>query len=130
MSDMRINFLHAPVDQTGFSALGNGQAPSQAAPANPPGVGRAESAALEKSLLPKEGVEPLDAAAAAIQKFMPSTGPDTRLRITQDSATGLFVYQSVNPMSGEVVSQYPSEDIMKFISYFRDQEGIVIDKSI
>lgn len=129
MSDMRISFSSPPVDQTGFSALGSMQAPPQAAPVNPPGVRRGEGGAPDTSL-PSGSAEPLDVAAAAIEKFMPRTAADTRLRITQDSDTGLFIYQSVNPVSGEIVSQYPSEDVMKFISYFRDQEGIVVDKSI
>ena len=41
----------------------------------------------------------------------------TRLRISQDEALGIFVYQSVDPVSGKVMEQYPSEERLKQLNY-------------
>ena len=73
--------------------------------------------------------DPLERAAEAIEEFIPQDQrlPNTRLRINQDEASGQFVYQNVDNESGEVVRQFPSEEILEFLSYYRDLEGIVVD---
>ncbi len=53
-----------------------------------------------------------------------------RLRIEEDEASGLFVYQFVDKTSGEVVRQFPAEEILKLITRIRKAEGIVLDESI
>jgi flagellar protein FlaG len=43
-----------------------------------------------------------------------SAGPaDLRLVIEDDKAAGCFVYMTVNPITGEVVSQVPREQLLK-----------------
>ena len=49
--------------------------------------------------------------------------------LKKDKGTNLFVYKAINPKNGEVVNQYPSEEILKFISYFRSTEGLAVDQS-
>jgi flagellar protein FlaG len=72
--------------------------------------------------------DPLELAAEKLQAFIPDGQimPNTRLRINQDDS-GLFVYQNIDNESGEVVRQYPSEEILEFLSYYREAEGIVVD---
>jgi uncharacterized FlaG/YvyC family protein len=41
----------------------------------------------------------------------------TRLRISQDEKMGVFVYQSVDPSSGEVKAQYPSEERLRELAF-------------
>lgn len=41
----------------------------------------------------------------------------TRLRISQDEKMGVFVYQSVDPSSGEVKGQYPSEERLRELQF-------------
>lgn len=43
----------------------------------------------------------------------PSAGPDLRLNIVHDPASGLFVYKFVDPTNGKVVVQLPDEEIVK-----------------
>lgn len=62
-----------------------------------------------------------------LNKYVPQDLPNTRLQIVHDDGTGQFVYKAVDQDSGEVVRQYPSEEILKFISYYREQEGLLVD---
>ncbi|GHF29567.1 hypothetical protein GCM10017044_26050 [Kordiimonas sediminis] len=75
--------------------------------------------------------DPLEAAAEKIQEFIPEgrIAPNTRLRIDQDDS-GMFVYQSVDKDSGEVLNQFPSKEILEFLAYYRDAEGIVVDDEV
>lgn len=77
--------------------------------------------------------DPLEQAAEAIEEFIPEFEqvPNTRLRIDKDDETGRFVYYSVDDESGEVLRQFPPENILKFLSYYRGlEEGLVVDDTI
>jgi uncharacterized FlaG/YvyC family protein len=53
-----------------------------------------------------------------------------RLRIDQDEETGRVVFQSVNRETGEVISQFPPETVLRLISSIREAEGIVLDATV
>tara|TARA_B100001939_G_scaffold201813_1_gene173410 strand:+ start:7457 stop:7912 length:456 start_codon:yes stop_codon:yes gene_type:complete len=75
----------------------------------------------------------LNAAEEFINKSLPSKPPQTRLRINQDDATGVFVYQGVDVNSGEVVKQWPADEILKFLAFYHEKEGaegIVLDVDV
>lgn len=76
--------------------------------------------------------DPLEQAAEALEEFIPEFEqvPNTRLRIDKDDDTGRFVYYSVDDESGEVIRQFPPENILKFLSYYRGLEGLLLDDSI
>ncbi|WCL53071.1 flagellar protein FlaG [Gimibacter soli] len=76
-----------------------------------------------------EKKDPLQKASETLESFIPDAEfiPNTRLRIDRDDTTGLFVYQSVDNDSGEVRRQFPAEDILKFLSYYRELEGLAVD---
>lgn len=59
-----------------------------------------------------------------------ATGPDPvdlRLVIEEDQATGSYVYKTVNRVTGEVLQQFPREDILKLHNAERYAAGTVID---
>jgi flagellar protein FlaG len=133
MSDMTINISVTPVDQTGHLSLVKPQAP--AIPPVSQGASPASAAITQASrdnsgngAVPQGITGSLEKAAAEVEKYLPKAPPGTQLRIEKDNGTGLFVYQSVNAKSGEVVAQYPTEQILKFVSFFRAKEGIAVDQ--
>jgi hypothetical protein len=72
---------------------------------------------------------PLDmqrAAPAPVAEAKPQVqpAPATRLSVALDSETGTFIYRSVNETDGEVVWQWPSEQVMRVIQYFRRIESL------
>ncbi|WP_417317859.1 flagellar protein FlaG [Emcibacter sp.] len=72
----------------------------------------------------------LKAAEEIINASLPQDPPDTRLRIDKDDATGVFIYQGIDKDSGEVVHQWPADEVLKFLAHHREQEGaegIVVD---
>lgn len=62
-----------------------------------------------------------------IAHYVPKDLPNTRLQIERDEGSGLFIYRAIDKDTGEVVRQYPTDEILRFISYFRESEGLVVD---
>ncbi len=66
-----------------------------------------------------------------IDASLPNKPPGTKLRIALDDSSGKFIYQGVDINTGDVVTQFPSEEILKFIAFNRERdgvEGIVVDE--
>ncbi len=75
----------------------------------------------------------LKAAEKFIDASLPSKPPGTRLRINLDDGSGRFVYQGIDINTGDVVTQFPSEEILKFVAFSREREGlegIVVDEEV
>lgn len=72
----------------------------------------------------------LEDIARELDRYVPKEIPSSRLQIEHDDASGLFIYRSVDQRSGEVLKQYPTEEMVKFISFYREREGLVVDDNI
>ncbi|MCF8473604.1 MAG: flagellar protein FlaG [Emcibacter sp.] len=75
----------------------------------------------------------LQAAEKFIDASLPSKPPGTKLRINVDDGSGRFVYQGIDVNTGDVITQFPSEEILKFVSFIREREGlegIVVDEQV
>lgn len=71
------------------------------------------------------------AAEKLIEASLPSKPPGTKLRIDVDDGSGRFVYKGIDIKTGDVVVQFPSEEILKLIAFNRERdgvEGIVVDE--
>jgi flagellar protein FlaG len=87
----------------------------------------AAQAVNDQRMQPLKGEEGVSKLAEELEHFLPMDLPNTRLQIDQDGNSGKFVYKAVDQDSGEVVKQFPSEDILRFISFYREREGLVVD---
>ena len=77
--------------------------------------------------------ETLDRVASLLDEFVPGGGGDevvTSMQISKDDDTGRFVYKSVDVETGEVVRQFPPEEVLNFISRFREAAGLLIDGEV
>lgn len=92
----------------------------------------ASSGAGFEGLVPKATQDPFELAAEVLEEFIPEEElvSNTRLRIDKDDETGRFVYYSVDDESGEVIRQFPPENILKFLSYYRGLEGLLLDDTV
>lgn len=52
---------------------------------------------------------------------------DLRLVIEEDSASGSYVYKTINRRTGEVLQQFPRADVLKLQEETRYAAGTVID---
>ena len=70
-------------------------------------------------------------AEALIEQSLPKKPPNTKLRIDLDDTTGRFIYQGVDVSTGDIVTQFPADEVLRFLSYYREKEGlegIVVDE--
>ena len=72
----------------------------------------------------------LESLARELDKFIPDAQSNTKLRIDKDESTGKFVYKGVDPDTGEVVRQFPAEDVLAAIRGFREVAGLVVDGEV
>lgn len=86
-----------------------------------------------ESLISGNVADFIQEAEKFIDASLPSQPPGTKLRIALDDGSGRFIYQGVDINTGDVVSQFPSEEILKFIAFNRERdgvEGIVVDEEV
>lgn len=55
---------------------------------------------------------------------------NTRLSISYDEKIGKFIYRAVDPLTGEVVKEYPSEEVRDRMARLHAAAGVAVDKSI
>jgi len=51
---------------------------------------------------------------------------ETRLVIEQDQASGIFIYKTINPLTGEVVRQLPREEVLRMKDAGQYEAGSVV----
>ena len=82
--------------------------------------------AVSQKLQQSQAKAPVDRKdkGSAVDDFLKNLKSATmRLRISQDDALGIFVYQSVDPVSGKVTEQYPSKERLKQLAYLATLES-------
>ena len=68
--------------------------------------------------------------AAPVEKPAMADGPqpgDLRLVIEQDSKTGTYVYKTVDRRTGDILQQFPREDVLRFKQAEHYDPGEVFD---
>ena len=75
---------------------------------------------------PDRLVEFARSVGAALGDQLPA---NTRLQILQHEETGRFVYRAVDVETGEVVRQYPPDEILRMLAYWHDLKGMAVDTS-
>ncbi len=91
----------------------------------------APAAAARPAIAPPEG--PPSEAVAALERTLRALTPKlmnsaTRLSIDKDQATGAFIYRAIDRETGDVVHQYPDEDMLAVIRFMREYDGMMVDQ--
>lgn len=71
--------------------------------------------------------DPLDLASRRLGRLFSDRFSRLKLQIEHDENAGRFVYKVVDRQSGEVEDQFPAEEMLKILAYYRQLEGIVVD---
>lgn len=50
------------------------------------------------------------------------------LRIEEDQATEKFIYKSIDRETGEVLNQWPSEEVLRMARFLRQLQGTIVDE--
>jgi hypothetical protein len=74
-------------------------------------------------------------AQAATSPGTPDPGPaqparEMQLEITRNDAIGAFIYTLIDKKSGEIVRQWPTEQMVKMREYFAERGLQMLDKTI
>ncbi len=64
------------------------------------------------------------------QEIAALTPENTRLSIVRDETTGRYVFKSVDQNTGEVIQQYPTEQMLTQIARLRQIVGLTVDKDV
>jgi uncharacterized FlaG/YvyC family protein len=82
----------------------------------------------QTNLTPDQRVAELEKAVEnLIKKGLPS---NSKLQISQDKESGAFVYRSIDPDTGEVIRQWPPEQLLKLRESLHEMEGLLVDKTV
>lgn len=80
--------------------------------------------------LPAGGVSvsarPVPAAGEAPKAVGPQPG-DLRLVIEEDATTGTFIYKTVDRRTGDILQQFPREDVLRFKQAEHYDPGEIFD---
>ena len=68
-----------------------------------------------------------EAVEKLIRRSLPS---NSKLQIEQDRDTGAFIYRSVDPETGEVLRQWPPEQLLKLRESLTEIEGLLFDTQV
>ena len=115
----------SPSDQTSRPDANDRPAPSNADPRSIEGSRQAE-AGLSADNLPEDPV----ARAEKVINDVVSELLGRKLRINRDEDSDRFVYQSIDRDTGDVLRQFPPEEILEILGKFRAPEGIVLDDEV
>jgi flagellar protein FlaG len=111
-----------------------------ASPSADPSSGRAKAAArraieAERSERRKEARDDAprtERGRDELFKRLGVAGPnfDARLSIVQDDVTRDFVYRILNTQTGEVVRQFPKEEMLELLRFLSEKQGLVVDRQV
>ena len=84
----------------------------------------AEAANASSGVVPVEAKPAAKAEAPMPVEPVVQVEPSTRLTITKDETANTFVYRSISAETGEVVWQYPVEQVLRMAHRLRELEGL------
>jgi uncharacterized FlaG/YvyC family protein len=120
--------------------IGTSQSRPQASPILPGAVNPASNlapdqrvdalhAAVEGSIKKKQP-DPKELQAAVEKLIKKSLPGNTKLQIEHDKKTGTFIYRSIDRETGEIVRQWPPEELVKLREYLKEMEGLLVDRQV
>ncbi|MEM8799195.1 MAG: flagellar protein FlaG [Pseudomonadota bacterium] len=89
--------------------------------------GRAD--ATNRTKPPGEDVPAFDRASELIAEMVGKSPENVRLEISADDETGRYIYKAVDKASGEIVRQFPTEELLRVLKAFRQEIGILINEN-
>jgi uncharacterized FlaG/YvyC family protein len=101
------------------------------APARDGADARAPEAAPARRPREAEAPEAVDDRSRALLEELVQGELRPNARLSIDKAdSGVIVYKILDSETGEVYRQWPREEMLRIMSYFREIAGLVVDRSI
>ena len=77
---------------------------------------------------PREADDAKELEQALNERISRYLSTNVRLQIDKDRDTGHFVYKSIDSQTGELHKQFPAEDILRMLAFFRELDGLLYDQ--
>ena len=77
--------------------------------------------------LPAQATTPASVGNSQAPPTQSDAQADLRLVIEEDKAAGSYVYKTVNPITGKVISQMPREQLLKMREASDYKPGTIVD---
>lgn len=82
----------------------------------------------QKAPASEQSRDPLSRAAEIVEAHFKSvSGIQKRLTMEKNEEAGVVVYKAIDRDTGEVIKQFPPEDLLKLLTYYRRIEGLALD---
>lgn len=125
--------LQSPASAPNHPANQAGELVSESQPSSEPMTQAVSVEIAQKAVLEKAPPLPsLDQAAESFRAYLKNLPSD--LQFQKDEQTGYVVFKVVNPVTKEVIRQYPPEEVLAIARHLRqfsqrkDQTGILLDQ--
>ncbi len=92
-------------------------------PSSAPSTSTSASSPSAQSQKQQQTVTP----AAAPQ---PDTSSNVQLEITEDKLTNSYIYKFIDKQTGQVIRQWPTEQMVQMRDYFVQQQIQLVDKKV
>lgn len=73
---------------------------------------------------------PLESLGEKLTNLLGDNPKNVRLQIDVDEEASRFVYRSINRDTGEIVRQFPSDELLNVIRTIRDIAGLTLDVDV
>jgi len=97
---------------------------------NAPKPREAETAAVPAPQPAPREDDPFSKISQALGELFAERALSSKLRIDRNEDAGRFVYQAVDIESGEVLMQFPAEEMLRILSFYRQAAGLVVDDRV
>lgn len=79
---------------------------------------------------PTQDVAEAERHSSALLARLTNDGPQnaSRLSIDRDDITGDFVYRFLDARTGELMRQFPAEEMLELLRFLGEQPGLVVDQ--
>jgi flagellar protein FlaG len=108
-----------------LTTLGRGSAPADAAAASQPPAVRTPPDSRETPSVPIDRAA-IDRAVAQVSQALETADP--RLKIEVDDDTDRIVVKIIKDESGEVIRQYPPEELLELQKYLSSSTGLLLQE--
>jgi flagellar protein FlaG len=94
--------------------------------------GSAPAEKVAEAMAPLQDAADAERHSSALLERLTKNGPQnaSRLSIDRDDVTGDFVYRFLDARTGEVMRQFPAEEMLELLRFLGEQPGLVVDQRV
>ncbi len=89
---------------------------------------RKESAELQESQVPKQAPEQIKEVITRLENTLKNIEP--KIELSVDEELNQVVVRILDKESGELIKQFPPEEVLELDRFFADQSGLLVEENV